>query len=73
MWEPRRLTTLLASKAYCVQVKIKVILRQTVGQSVLVSGHHLGQETKFSFSTTEIIVRYLNILWGALSDESTGL
>jgi hypothetical protein len=45
--------------------------RRSVGQSVLVSGHHFGPTTNFSFSSTEMIYRHLWFfyVWSALSDE----
>jgi hypothetical protein len=39
--------------------------RRSVGQSVLVSGHHLGSATNFSFSFTEIIFRRFRFLFNA--------
>jgi hypothetical protein len=48
--------------------------RRSVGQSVLVSGHHMGTGANFSFSSIEVISRYLNfLLWGVVSDERMGL
>jgi hypothetical protein len=41
--------------------------RRLVGQSVLVSGHHVGLVTNFSFSSTEIIYRHWIFYYGALS------
>jgi hypothetical protein len=41
----------------------------SVGLSVLVSDHHLGPATNFSFSFMEILFRQLHFLWGILSDE----
>jgi hypothetical protein len=56
-------------------MKLKLIYdRQSVGQSVLVSGTHLGPVTNFSFSlkfSLEAVVRLL--LCSALSDEKKGL
>jgi hypothetical protein len=45
--------------------------RRSVGQSILVSGHHLAPATNFPFSSAEIIYRHLRffLVWGALSDE----
>jgi hypothetical protein len=40
----------------------------------LVSGHHLGPMTSFSFFSMEIICRHLHsLVWGTLSDERTSL
>jgi hypothetical protein len=47
------------------ELKLKLIYdRQSVGQSLLVSGTHLGSVTKFSFSL---------LFCNALSNERTGL
>jgi hypothetical protein len=44
--------------------KVKVIYyRRSVGQSVLVSGHHVGPATDFSFSSVEIRLRYLRLFF----------
>jgi hypothetical protein len=43
-----------------ITVKAKLSYdRRSVGQSILVSGHHLGPPTKFSFTSMENIFRYL--------------
>jgi hypothetical protein len=47
--------------------------RQSVGQSVLVSGAHLGTVTNFSFSLKFLLDSCLFVIVSALSDERTGL
>jgi hypothetical protein len=49
--------------------------RRSFGQSVLVSDHHLGPATIFSFAFIIIIFKHLLffLLWGALPDERTSL
>jgi hypothetical protein len=47
--------------------------RQSVGQSVMVSGAHLGPATNFSFSLRFSFRRYCLLFYSALSDERTGL
>jgi hypothetical protein len=48
------------------KVKVKVILQSTVGQSVLMSGTHLGPMTKSLFSSDSCSL----MMWGILSDEN---
>jgi hypothetical protein len=47
--------------------------RQSVGQSVLVSGTHLGPVTNFSFSLKFSLDSLSLLFCSALSDERTGL
>jgi hypothetical protein len=48
--------------------------RRSVGQSVLVSDHHLGTATNFSSSSLQIPLGYLWVLLlGALSEERVSL
>jgi hypothetical protein len=54
------------------EVEVEVNLRPIVGQSVLVSGTHLGLDQFFFL--LEIFFRQLRLLfYSALSDERTGL
>jgi hypothetical protein len=54
---------LCVSKSNWTPVKI-FYYRRSVGQSVLVSGHHPGPATKLSFYSMEIILRYLRVfIW----------
>jgi hypothetical protein len=54
--------------------KLKLIYdRQSVGQSVLVSGTHLGLATNFSFSLKFSLDSAGLLFCSALSDERTGL
>jgi hypothetical protein len=54
------------------ETKFKLIYdRQSVGQSVLVSGTHLGPATNFSYFRFFFTVSGL-LMWGALSDEKSG-
>jgi hypothetical protein len=55
-------------------VKLKLIYdRQSVGQSVLVSGLHLGPMTNFSFSLKSPLDSCGFVFFSALSDERTAL
>jgi hypothetical protein len=58
-----------------VQFQVQVILRPTVSRpSVLVPGYRLGPATNFSFSLWKLSTDICGFLvWGALSDEITGL
>jgi hypothetical protein len=57
-----------------LKLKLKLIYdRLSVGQSVLVSGAHLGRVTNFSFSLKFPLDNYGFVICSALSDESTGL
>jgi hypothetical protein len=48
--------------------------RQSVGESILASGTHLGPETNFSPSLFDYLYTVSGLLmWGALSDEKSGL
>jgi hypothetical protein len=53
--------------------KVKVILRLTVSQSALVSGHHLGPVTNFYFLLKLSLDCCKIVNMGALSDERLGL
>jgi hypothetical protein len=64
----------LALKDECGhKVEVEVKLRQSVGQSVLVSGAHLGRATNFTFSLTFSLDRCGFIIFSALSDDRTGV
>jgi hypothetical protein len=60
---------------YTLYTKVKVIYydRQSPGQSVLVSGTHLGPATNFSHSLIIFYTVSGLLMWGALSDEKSGL
>jgi large-conductance mechanosensitive channel len=60
---------------WTTHVKVKVIYdRQSVGQSVLVSGTHLGPATNFLILPLIIFLTVSALLMrGALSDEKSGL
>jgi hypothetical protein len=63
---PHEMVTVSKSKLYYD--------RRSVGQSVLVSGTHLGPATNFSPSLFNYFQTVAGLLmWGALSDERTGL
>jgi hypothetical protein len=47
--------------------------RQSVGQSVMVSGAHLGPATNFSFSSNFLLDTYCLLLYSVISDERAGL
>jgi hypothetical protein len=48
--------------------------QQSVGQSILVSGTHLGPVANFSHSLFDFFFTLSGLLmWGALSDEKSGL
>jgi hypothetical protein len=50
-------------------LKVKLILLQTVGQSVLLSGTHLWSMTRFYYCQTVVGL----LMWGASSDEKMGV
>jgi hypothetical protein len=58
----------------CLKLKLKLIYdRQSVSQSVLVSGAHLGPVTNFSFALKFPSDICVLLFCSALSDERTGL
>jgi hypothetical protein len=55
----------ILSCLHMVSQKVEsVILWLTVSQSILVSGHHIGPETNFSFTSMEIIFRHSGFVMG---------
>jgi hypothetical protein len=47
-----------------VEVKSKLFYDQwSVGQSILVSGHHLGHATKFSIPSMKFVFKQLRFFW----------
>jgi hypothetical protein len=56
-----------------LKMKFEVKLLPTVGQSVLVSGTHLGPTTNISFSLKFSLDSYEFLFRSALFDERTGL
>jgi hypothetical protein len=57
-----------------LKMKLKLIYdRQSVGQSVMVSGAHLGPLTNFSFAMRFSVTAAALLFCSALPDERTGL